>query len=90
LLPNETVQVVKYDTANAGILVRVTRCFCKNVAQNVAQTIFCPIYYDKISIDENGSSSLAIFCNFRKMLQRKTSSTGGNSPNLVTLILVRF
>jgi hypothetical protein len=50
---------------------RVTRCFCEKVAQNVAQTICCQIYYDKISIEENGSNSLAIFSNFRKMLQRK-------------------
>jgi hypothetical protein len=76
-------QIVQYDGESWPI--RVTRCVCEEMSQNVAK----PIFSQKIFITSTAEKSiLATFVIFEKLPKVINHPMGENSPNLVTLKLI--
>jgi hypothetical protein len=70
--------------------VRVTRCACKKVAQNVAQSIFVIINAWLLPFKEV-AQVLLLLLKFSPKIPKETSHPiGENSHNLVTLVYVNI
>jgi hypothetical protein len=63
----------------------VTRCVCKEIAQNVAQPVFCQIKYTSCLVEKGSSRIFATSVIFKILPKENKRLISENSPNLVTL-----